>query len=200
MVVLLRATKNLSTTLGGSGCDSSHQGASIECGIWDRPVDALPDISNWPTWGTLREQILMRAAHVCTPTSVQLACDARIKVTHTSSLDNAFAAEWLSSAFTVHQLTCNVLSCFAEGGTFQLCFLTICPHPVLDRSFHRSVMLPESCQSAPPVLKRIERTSVSKRSSLFTRNKRHQCILDTFFALHNSASPRALSTTAHLLD
>ena len=32
---------------------------------WNRPVEALPDASKWPTWGALRERILTNAEEVC---------------------------------------------------------------------------------------------------------------------------------------
>lgn len=32
---------------------------AVEKGVWDRPVDALPDAMQWPTWGALRERILI---------------------------------------------------------------------------------------------------------------------------------------------
>ena len=37
---------------------------AVESGVWDRPADALPDASDWPTWGALRERILMNAKEV----------------------------------------------------------------------------------------------------------------------------------------
>eukprot|EP00227_Mantoniella_beaufortii_P007460 CAMPEP_0197591762 /NCGR_PEP_ID=MMETSP1326-20131121/13901_1 /TAXON_ID=1155430 /ORGANISM="Genus nov. species nov., Strain RCC2288" /LENGTH=260 /DNA_ID=CAMNT_0043157317 /DNA_START=19 /DNA_END=801 /DNA_ORIENTATION=- len=52
---------------------------SVENGKWDRPSEALPDASQWPTWGALRERILTNSVE--------------ITVTHTQSLRDAFPAE-----------------------------------------------------------------------------------------------------------
>jgi len=52
---------------------------SVESGRWDRPAEALPDASQWPTWGALRERILTNAQEIC--------------VTYTQSLRDAFPAE-----------------------------------------------------------------------------------------------------------
>jgi hypothetical protein len=43
---------------------SSHLTQAVESGVWDRPVEALPAASDWPTWGALRERILMNASEV----------------------------------------------------------------------------------------------------------------------------------------
>lgn len=37
---------------------------AVADGRWDRPVEALPDASQWPTWGALRERILSSAVQV----------------------------------------------------------------------------------------------------------------------------------------
>jgi len=47
--------------------------------VWDRPADALPDADDWPTWGALRERILVNATEIC--------------ITHTPSLVDAFPEE-----------------------------------------------------------------------------------------------------------
>jgi len=52
---------------------------SVESGKWERPAEALPDASQWPTWGALRERILTNAKEIC--------------VTYTQSLRDAFPAE-----------------------------------------------------------------------------------------------------------
>ena len=31
---------------------------AIESGIWNAPVEELPDPNAWPTWGALRERVL----------------------------------------------------------------------------------------------------------------------------------------------
>jgi hypothetical protein len=52
---------------------------AVADGRWDRPVEALPDASQWPTWGALRERILSSAV--------------KVSITHTQSLRDAFSAE-----------------------------------------------------------------------------------------------------------
>jgi len=52
---------------------------AVDSGKWDRPAEALPDSSQWPTWGALRERILTNAKE--------------ISVTYTQSLRDAFPAE-----------------------------------------------------------------------------------------------------------
>ena len=52
---------------------------AVESGVWDRPPDALPDASLWPTWGAYRERILTSAKEV--------------NITWHASLRDEFAAE-----------------------------------------------------------------------------------------------------------
>lgn len=52
---------------------------AIEKGRWARTPAALPDADQWPTWGALRERILM--------------CCREISVTHTDACTDAFIAE-----------------------------------------------------------------------------------------------------------
>ena len=52
---------------------------AVESGVWDRPPDALPDASVWPTWGAYRERILTSAKEV--------------NITWHASLRDEFAAE-----------------------------------------------------------------------------------------------------------
>lgn len=54
-----------------------HQ--AVETGIWERPVDALPDAMQWPTWGALRERILTSCRE--------------IKIVQSSSVRDPFATE-----------------------------------------------------------------------------------------------------------
>ena len=37
---------------------------AVQGGKWERPPDALPDASSWPTWGALRERILTSCKEV----------------------------------------------------------------------------------------------------------------------------------------
>jgi hypothetical protein len=37
---------------------------AVQSGRWERPPDALPDASSWPTWGALRERILTSCKQV----------------------------------------------------------------------------------------------------------------------------------------
>mmetsp|Transcript_22964 Transcript_22964/g.74818 ORF Transcript_22964/g.74818 Transcript_22964/m.74818 type:complete len:260 (-) Transcript_22964:128-907(-) len=52
---------------------------AVESGRWDRPAEALPDASQWPTWGALRERVLTASKEVV--------------ITYTASLRDAFPAE-----------------------------------------------------------------------------------------------------------
>jgi len=52
---------------------------SVENRKWDRPAEALPDASQWPTWGAMRERILTNSVEIC--------------VTYTQTLRDAFPAE-----------------------------------------------------------------------------------------------------------
>ena len=57
---------------------------AVEQGRWDRPIDALPDPNAWPTWGALRERII-------------LSC-MTIHVTWSPSVSDAFASEMVKLA------------------------------------------------------------------------------------------------------
>ena len=57
---------------------------AVEQGRWDRPIDALPDPNAWPTWGALRERII-------------LSC-MTIQVTWSPSVSDAFASEMVKLA------------------------------------------------------------------------------------------------------
>mmetsp|Transcript_17803 Transcript_17803/g.34028 ORF Transcript_17803/g.34028 Transcript_17803/m.34028 type:complete len:263 (-) Transcript_17803:359-1147(-) len=52
---------------------------SVQSGRWERPPDALPDASSWPTWGALRERILTSCKE--------------IKITWSNHLRDAFPSE-----------------------------------------------------------------------------------------------------------
>lgn len=52
---------------------------TVETGVWERPVLALPDANTWPTWGALRERVLT-------------ACK-EVRICNTPSLRDAFASE-----------------------------------------------------------------------------------------------------------
>lgn len=52
---------------------------AVEQGRWDRPIDALPDPNAWPTWGALRERII-------------LSC-MTIRVTWSPTVSDSFASE-----------------------------------------------------------------------------------------------------------
>lgn len=42
---------------------------SVQSGVWDRPVSALPDANTWPTWGALRERLLASCREICVVSS-----------------------------------------------------------------------------------------------------------------------------------
>ena len=41
-------------------------GRCLKQGIWERPIEALPSASAWPTWGALRERILLGCTEIRT--------------------------------------------------------------------------------------------------------------------------------------
>jgi len=45
---------------------------AVASGRWDRPPDALPDASQWPTWGALRERILTSCKEIIVTWSTTL--------------------------------------------------------------------------------------------------------------------------------
>lgn len=52
---------------------------TVEQGIWEKPTTDLPDANTWPTWGALRERVL-------------ISC-SEIKIRNTASLRDAFCNE-----------------------------------------------------------------------------------------------------------
>ncbi|GAX74667.1 hypothetical protein CEUSTIGMA_g2115.t1 [Chlamydomonas eustigma] len=73
---------------GGKGkkkddsAEPPHDGSwerTVENGTWEKPATDLPDANVWPTWGALRERVLM-------------ACK-EIKIVNTASLRDAFCNE-----------------------------------------------------------------------------------------------------------
>ncbi|KAI8474942.1 MAG: hypothetical protein J3K34DRAFT_489365 [Monoraphidium minutum] len=52
---------------------------SVQSGLWERAVTALPDANTWPTWGALRERVL--------------ASCREIRVVDSPSVRDAFASE-----------------------------------------------------------------------------------------------------------
>eukprot|EP00884_Botryococcus_braunii_P002748 jgi/Botrbrau1/12474/Bobra.0169s0021.1 len=37
---------------------------AFQSGVWERPPDALPDVTIWPSWGVLRERILLACRQI----------------------------------------------------------------------------------------------------------------------------------------
>lgn len=52
---------------------------TVEGGVWEKPATDLPDANTWPTWGALRERVL-------------ISCK-EIKIVNTASLRDAFCNE-----------------------------------------------------------------------------------------------------------